>query len=37
MDENLEEFKVLLWLDSCFDVIVGNIVKMWGMLSNNNR
>ena len=32
MDEDLEEFEVLLWLDSYFDVIVGNIVKMWGML-----
>ena len=37
MDEDLEEFEVFLWLDSCFDVIVGNIVRMWGMLKNNNN
>ena len=25
------------WLDSCFDVIVRNIGRMWGMLRNNNK
>ena len=29
-------FFFLLWLDLGFDVIVGNIVKMWGMLKSNN-